>query len=203
MPVIDFYYDFVSPYSYMAATQVPDFAKRYAVKIEWLPMLLPQLMKLADNRPPATIPKKGLYLLRDLHRWAEYLDVPFKMQNPPFFDARPALMAAQALGGNDRERFSLTVFNALWSGVMKPDHDSWLRQILAAAGLPEAWAVPKGQDVLMAQLRENTRAAFQAGAFGAPSFVLRGAGKPRLFWGVDRMDFLGRAVDEALTGSFQ
>ncbi len=197
MPSIYFYYDFVSPFSYLAATQVPHFAHHHNVAVKWVPVLLPQLMKLANNTSPATVPKKGLYLLRDLRRWAEYLGVPFTMQKPPFFDARPALLAAQALHEKDRQIYSLTVFQALWARGARPDHDAWVSEIVIEYDLPAAWADPKDPARLMTELRENTETAFKAGAFGAPTFVLKGAGKPQLYWGVDRMDFLGRAVDKA------
>jgi len=138
---------------------------------------------------------KGLYLLRDLKRWAAYLDVPLVMQKPVFFDARPALIAAQALSGTDRETFSIAVFDTLWSRNIRPDHDGWVGEIMAQNDLPSPWATPDNPEQIMIKLRENTEAAYKAGAFGAPTFVLRGAGKPQLFWGVDRMDFLAQAID--------
>ncbi len=194
---VDFYYDFISPYSYLAATQVPDFGARNDVEIHWRPVLLPQLMQLAGNQSPATVRKKGLYLLRDLARWAELLGIPFKMQSPPFFDARPALCAAQALADDARASFSQAVFAALWSGSMAPDHAGWVAEILATSGLPVAWAHPADPDRCMSELYATTDTAHRAGAFGVPTFVLHGAGKPQLFWGVDRLDFLQRAIAAA------
>jgi len=49
----------------------------------------------------------------------------------------------------------------------------------------------------MAELLENTETAYKAGAFGAPAFILKGTGKPQLFWGVDRMDFLARTIEDS------
>lgn len=197
MPLtVDFYYDFVSPYSYLAVMRLDRVLDR-RVPVNWIPILLPQLIKLSGNVSPATIRTKALYLLRDLKRWARYLEVPFVMQRPAFFDARPALRAAQAREGADRERLSRAVFEALW-GAGRAPRGNWLEEILAARGLPADWAHPRHPEQLMAALEANTRAAFRSGAFGAPSFVLRGAGRPELFWGVDRMDFLARATERAL-----
>ncbi|MDQ6959949.1 MAG: DsbA family protein [Mariprofundaceae bacterium] len=70
--------------------------------------------------------------------------------------------------------------------------------MIQQTGLPDAWATPDNPEQHRAELRENTEIAYKAGGFGAPAFILRGTGKPQLFWGVDRMDFLARAVD-ALT----
>jgi 2-hydroxychromene-2-carboxylate isomerase len=117
------------------------------------------------------------------------------MQNPLFFDARPALCAAQALAGGERVTFSQAVFATLWSGGFKPDHPGWVEEIMERHGLPAAWARPKADTALMRQLLHSTETACRAGAFGAPTFVLHGAGRPQLFWGVDRMDFLARAIE--------
>jgi len=195
MPIVDFYYDFVSPYSYLACCRMPAFSREHSINVNWIPFLLPQLMQMSGNTPPTKVRNKGLYLLRELKRWAAYLDVPLVMQKPVFFDARPALIAAQALNGTDRERFSIAIFNALWSGNIKPDHDGWVENVMVQAGLPAVWANPVNPEQRISELRENTKNAYRAGAFGAPTFVLRGVGKPQLFWGVDRMNCLSRTIE--------
>jgi len=152
-------------------------------------------MRRSGNTSPAKVRNKGLYLLRDLKRQAAYLGVPLVMQKPVFFDARPALIAAQALNGVNRERFSVAVFNALWTGDIKPDHDGWVEDVMRQAALPAEWAAPDNPGQRMNELHENTEAAYKTGAFGAPTFILRSKGKPQLFWGVDRMDFLARTIE--------
>ncbi len=196
MPSIDFYYDFISPYSYLAATQVPALASRNGVEVSWIPVNLPSLIKRSGNTPPATIPKKAIYLLRDLKRWADYLQVPMKMIKPGAFDARPALNIASALEPSDRAEFSQAVFNTLWSGQVSVRQNDWLEQIFSLHKLPRQWLDLAGEKTSPA-LEKKTERALNAGAFGAPAFVLRGKGKPQLFWGVDRMDFLERAVQES------
>ncbi len=194
---IDFYYDFVSPFSYLAACRVPEFTNQHEIDIHWKPFLLPQLIKMSGNTPPSSVRRKALYLYHDLNRWAEHLDVPFKMQNPSFFDARPALLGAQALDADDRITFSLAVFKDLWSGNIQPDHPQWLDKIMADHKLPIGWASPTHPEPLMDALKDNTTTAYRLGAFGAPSFFFHHGEKPELYWGVDRMDFLGRAIDKA------
>jgi len=193
MPVIDFYYDFISAYSYLAVTQLPAFLQRNPVAINWIPVNLPSLVKRSGNIPPGTIPKKAMYLLRDLKRWAAYLDVPLKMITPGAFDARPALNIASALEPHDRAGFSRTVFDALWSGQVNVKQDDWLQRIFAVRELPHEWLALAGEKTSPA-LEAQTEAALKAGAFGAPTFLLHGEGKPQMFWGVDRMDFLERAI---------
>jgi len=188
-PVIDFYFDFVSPYSYLAATRLEEFSRRYDVIFEWLPVNLPKLIGWSGNTPPAKIRNKALYSLRDLKRWAGYLDVPFVMHRPGSFDSRPAMRAALALQGKQRARFSMAVFDAIWSGAVDPKQDGWLQQVVVLHKLPPAWL--SGQ---VDRLNELTRQALKAGAFGAPTFFLhRKQGRPEMFFGLDHMDFLARA----------
>lgn len=193
MQQIDFYYDFVSPYSYLAVTQLPDFAKRNLVDIHWIPVNLPSLITRSGNIPPSTIPQKAMYLLRDLKRWSDYLDVPLKMIMPGSFDARPALNIASSLEAVDRVRFSRVVFDMLWRGEVSTKEEGWLQQVFQKGNLPDAWLNLKGEKTSPA-LEAQTESALNAGAFGAPIFILHGKGRPQLFWGIDRLDFLERAV---------
>ena len=186
---IDFYFDFISPYSYLAAIQLPAFARRHQIEISWLPVNLPRLIKLSGNVPPATIRNKALYSLRDLKRWAAYLDVPLVMIRPGSFDSRPALRLAGALPEAERQRFCLAVFASLWSGDVDSGDPDWLAQILRRQALPAEWLAFENE-----AFEANTHAALKAGAFGVPSFVLhQESGRNELFFGVDHMDFLVRA----------
>jgi len=188
---IDFYFDFISPYSYLAATQIPAFAEKHAVEVNWLPLNLPRLMSLSGNVSPATIKNKAIYSLRDLKRWASCLEVPFKMIRPGTFDSRPALRIAGALHGSDRATFCLAVFESIWSGAVDPTAGDWLEQVVSLKGLPDEWLQLQNED-----FEPNTHTALKAGAFGVPSFVLKkDRGRPELFFGVDHMDFLSRACD--------
>jgi len=189
---IDFYFDFISPYSYLAAVQIEGFGRTHKAHFRWIPVNLPKLIKLSGNVPPATIHNKAIYSLRDLKRWAGYLDVPFRMIRPGTFDSRPAMRIAAALEGEEKARFSLAVFKALWSGEVNPLEENWIDDLFKLTQLPEAWRL-LSNDVLT----ENTEQALKAGAFGVPTFFLHGSGKPEMFFGVDHMDFMARACHES------
>ncbi len=194
MKHIDFYFDFISPYSYLAAVQLAEFSKKYEVSFTWLPVNLPKLIHESGNVGPATIKNKGIYSLRDLKRWAAYLHVPFKMIRPGSFDSRPALSIAGALEGEDRVHFCLAVFEALWSGDIDPRKDDWLEQVFAAKQLPQAWL-----DLTSNAFELQVKTAIQAGLFGVPTFIVHGEGRPEMFFGVDHMDFLARACQSTGT----
>ena len=191
MKRVDFYFDFISPYSYLAATQLKRFSERYQIEFEWIPVNLPKLIKLSGNKPPGMIKNKALYSLRDLKRWSNYLQVPFKMIRPGTFDSRPALRLAAALNGNDRAAFSAGLFNSLWSGRIDPTEEGWIARVIKDNDFPESWEL-----ISLDLLNEHTEQAVKAGAFGVPTFILHGKGRAEMFFGIDHMDFLARACQE-------
>ena len=78
---VEFYFDFSSPYSYLAATQLPDLAARTGAKIEYRPFVLMAVFKATTNDRPAKVPAKGTYMLKDIERWAEFYGVRFKFSS--------------------------------------------------------------------------------------------------------------------------
>jgi len=189
---VDFYFDFISPYSYLAATQLGRFSETCQVEFDWIPLNLPKLIKLSGNTPPGMIKNKALYSLRDLKRWANYLQVPFKMIRPGTFDSRPALRLAAALNGNERITFCTGLFDSLWSGRIDPTEDGWIDRVVEDNHFPEAW-----KTISLDVLDEYTEQALKAGAFGVPTFILHNTGRAEMFFGIDHMDFLARACQKS------
>ncbi|EAU53447.1 2-hydroxychromene-2-carboxylate isomerase [Mariprofundus ferrooxydans] len=190
--IIDFYFDFISPYSYLASTRMPLFEQAHAVRVNWLPVNLPKLIELSGNTPPGMIRNKALYSLRDLKRWAAYLNLPFKMIKPGTFDSRPAMRIAMALEGEERALFSQAVFSSIWSGEIDPRAEGWLKQVVTAHRLPADWLALASD-----KLDDNTETALKDGAFGVPTFILHSGRRSEIFFGIDHMDFLARACKEA------
>ena len=184
-----FYFDFISPYSYLAVTQMQAFAIEHQVLFDWQPVNLPKLIQLSGNVPPASSKNKALYLLHDLKRWASYLDVPLKILRPGSFDSRDALRMALSLQGEQRAQWCCDLFQAIWSGEINPKQEHWLAEFQS-----------KQTDMApMQALQQSTEQALQAGAFGAPTFVLKPRvgtkEKAQMFFGIDRMNFLAQACD--------
>ena len=80
---IDFYFDFGSPTAYLAFTQLQLIEKRSGANLVFHPILLGGIFKATGNSPPAAIPAKGKYMMRDLQRYAEKYQVPYERN--PFF----------------------------------------------------------------------------------------------------------------------
>ncbi len=76
---IDFYFDMMSPFSYLAHTQLPELARKYGLSVNYLPMDIPQAKIAAGNYGPSNrdVPAKIKIMLADLKRWAAHYDVPF------------------------------------------------------------------------------------------------------------------------------
>lgn len=76
---VDFFWDCVSPYTYLAATQIDALAQSTGADIRWRPFLLGGVFQATGNQPPAVLPPRGRYLMQDVQRWASHYDVPLKM----------------------------------------------------------------------------------------------------------------------------
>ena len=197
-PYIEFCFDFISPYAYLASTQMPALSERLAIPVLWQPVNLPRLIKLSGNTPPAKVRNKARYLMRDLKLWSQHLEVPFHLIKPGDFDSRPALAACQGLDKRDREILSTAIFKALWADSINYLEEDWLERVLTAAGLPSEWTFSDTYSQQMDEVNSKTTAIHKDGAFGVPTFFLRGAGRTQMFWGIDRLDFLVKATEKAL-----
>lgn len=191
----EFYFDFSSPYSYLASTQLPELVKRSGAKVEYRPFVLAAVFKATSNDMPAKVPAKGQYMLKDLERWAEFYGVRFKFTS--HFPANTIKAMRLVLVADEQGKAESLVqglFRALWA----EDRDLNDRIVLAdcaeKAGLdPEAALAAIEAQPIKDRLRANTDAAIAKGAFGAPTFVVG----DELFFGNDRMDFVERALKSA------
>jgi 2-hydroxychromene-2-carboxylate isomerase len=94
-PSIEFFFDIVSPYSYMASLQIDAIGERTGLEVQWRPFLLGGVFKATGNAMPAQVPARGDYLRRDLQRWAKRLDIAFVF--PDFFPCN-SLVPMRAFG---------------------------------------------------------------------------------------------------------
>ena len=120
-PMLEFFFDYGSPFSYLADTQLPGVAKRSGAAVVYRPMLLGAVLKATGNASPMTVPAKGRYMIRDLQRWTKRYGVPF--QSSPFSFVSNTLrimrgaVASQRLGSFDR--YHGAVFAAAWGEPKK------------------------------------------------------------------------------------
>jgi 2-hydroxychromene-2-carboxylate isomerase len=187
-PVLDFYFEFASTYSYPAAMRVAALAQAAGVTLRWRPFLLGPIFQAQGlNTSPFNLhPAKGRYMWRDVARICARLDLPLRRPDP---FPQPTLLAARlAHVGLDEgwgEAFCRAVYAAEFGEGRAIGEAAVLHELLQGLGVaPEAALARAGADDIKARLRTVTAEAERAGVFGAPSFV---ASDGELFWGQDRM----------------
>ncbi len=188
-PVLDFWFDFASTYSYLSAMRIGPLAEAAGVSVRWRPFLLgPIFQAQGHNGSPFTQnPVKGKYMWRDMERRCQLHGLPLKRPAP--FPQNSLTAARLALAGRDAgwtERFSTACF-ALQFGEGKPIQDeAVLAEALRKADVDpqSAFSVAKSEEV-KSRLRAETEMAKSISIFGAPSFV---TADKELFWGDDRLN---------------
>jgi 2-hydroxychromene-2-carboxylate isomerase len=189
---IDFYFEFASPYGYLASTQIDDIGARYGREVVWHPIMLGAAFKQTGARPLMQTPLKGAYLQHDVPRFARLLGVPFKA--PPVMPAN-SLAASRAfvwLAAGDAvlaKRLAKGVFHAHWGEGRDISTADQVAQVANRLGIDgdavlQAVADQRIKDLL----KEQTEAAIERGVYGSPFIFVDG--EP--FWGADRLNQVER-----------
>ncbi|RMD62233.1 MAG: 2-hydroxychromene-2-carboxylate isomerase [Alphaproteobacteria bacterium] len=192
---IEFYFDFSSPYGYLAAQRIDEVAAEHGRTVAWKPFLLGVAFKTTGQSPLLDIPIKGDYARRDLARSARLFDIPFTLPKPFPFMSVAACRAVYWLEERDPEA-ARDLCKALYSAAFGDGRS------IAEPGQVAAVAAGLGHDegdVLAAvqnprvkdRLRSEVDAAIKKGVFGSPFFIVDG--EP--FWGYDRLEDLGLWLD--------
>ncbi len=189
---LHFFYDVVCPYAYLASTQVERVAARRGVAVAWRPVLLGGLFRAvgAPDSPAAAMsaPRARLNLL-DLHRQAEALGVPLRF---PAAHPRRTVSAMRLIAGApaaQRPALTHALFRAYWVDGEDVADRAVLERIARALEVDPAVMDEKQT------LFERTAEAAARGAFGVPAFAVDG--QDRLWWGVDRLPLVERALPPA------
>ncbi len=132
---IEFFFDFGSPTTYLAWTQLLRIAAAHGASIAWRPMLLGGVFKATGNHSPIEVPAKGRYTLHDLARYAKRYGVPLAF-NPAFpINTLTLMRGAQGyLGGEGFQPYLKAVFEALWVRQQNLGKPEVVAQVLAEAG---------------------------------------------------------------------
>lgn len=201
MPTIDFWYEFASPYSALAAFRIEREAEAAGVSVAWRPFLLGPIFASQGwtGSPFNAFPTKGAHMWRDLARHGEALGVRFGRPDPfpqnGLLAARIALVAREAGWCAD---FTRAVYRAEFSDLEPISDRSVMAAIISASGRdPEPVLSSAESGDNKQRLRAATNEAIGRGLFGAPSFTTSDG---ELFWGNDR---LAEALHWARHGSLK
>jgi 2-hydroxychromene-2-carboxylate isomerase len=186
---VAFHFDYRSPYSYLALTQIGD------LELTLHPFDVIDVMKRVGNSPTTIICKaKGEYAGKDLARWTQRYGVPFS-RNPHMreIDGRRLVRVTLAIpDGPERRKAVVALFHAMWVDNVAFASPTEVAAILEAAGVAGAAALADQMDSaeMEAALEAANAAAAERGVFGSPSFFVG----DELFFGNDRLDFLREAL---------
>lgn len=192
---LKFLFDFGSPNAYLSHKVLPGIESRIAAKFEYVPVLLGGLFKLSNNRSPAEafadIPNKRAYDALEVRRFVARHGLA-KFRANPHFPVNTLKIMRGAVAAQDLGCFMPyveAVFAAMWEQALNMDDPATIAAVLKAAGLDAQALFDQSQDpAVKARLLANTQAAYDAGAFGSPSFLVG----DELFFGKDRL----REVEE-------
>jgi 2-hydroxychromene-2-carboxylate isomerase len=189
---IHFYFDFSSPYGYLAAQKIEALAGKYGRAVNWRPLLLGVAFKATGMAPLPQIPLKGEYSKRDFDRSARFHGVAFKLPTPFPISTVAAARAYYWLAGRDEAKavaLAKALFKAYFvEGLDISGADNVVK--VAASLHMDAEALRAGMNDAATKERTKTEvdAAIGKGVFGSPYIVVDG--EP--FWGMDRFDQLER-----------
>lgn len=191
MKEIDFYFDFASPYAFLAARKLPELALRLGRKINWTPFLIGAVYK-EHGGAPLSHPLKADYVFRDVFRRGKLDGVA--MTKPANFPAHP-VPPSRVTYWIDREApekttdFVLAAFDAFWTqGTDTSDAQASIN-IAASLGFDAATVAQGTQDAdIKDHLRYVTEGALKRGVFGSPFIIV----DDEPFWGGDRFDDIAR-----------
>lgn len=190
MSAIDFYFDFTSPYAYMAHYRLPALADKYHCTINYKPIDLKAVKLACGNTGPATveIPLKLRYVMADLMRWVKRYNAPFKVGRESKFESEKAnkgtFFAAER--GQARDYVIL-----LWRATYGEGGSMGSDELLADVARKLAWSPDEFLGFVQSQEAEEMykkmgEEAHGRGVFGVPTMIVG----EEMWWGNDRLDFL-------------
>ena len=189
---LEFYFDYGSPYSYLADTQVEAIAKRTGAALVRKPMLLGGVFKATGNASPMTVALKSKWSAFDMPMWARHYGVPFN-RNPHFPVNTLALMRGAAAAQIDGlfERYHPAMYKAMWIDGRNLNDINEVAAVLTKAGLDAQKFGQRIQDQdVKDRLKATTDDAVGRGVFGAPTMFVENM----MFFGNDRLPFVEMAL---------
>lgn len=178
MARIDWYFDFVSPYSYLALHRLPKLPA--GVSLVYRPVLFAGLLSHWGQKGPAEVQSKRRWTYRWCTWWAGQLGIPFRFPATHPFNPLQHLRLAIACGS--KPPAIRRIFDDLWTTGQDAADPERVSGLCSELGVDPAML---GSSEVKNALRRNTEEATAQGVFGVPTLLIDG----ELFWGADAIDF--------------
>ena len=184
----DFYFDFISPYSFLAHKEIRKIETKAGIKINYKPVLLGGLHNLHGIKAPAFIPAKAKHMIRDCKLIAERNSVKFKFNS--YFPIKSLnLMRGVLVAEEDniKNYYIDNIFNTVWQDGLNMNDEIIVQKVLKNLNVnPKTFSLRSLSSLIKDSLRKKTNEAYEKGIFGAPTFVSNN----KIFWGQDRIEFV-------------
>ena len=188
----EFYFDFASPYAYLAHKEIRKIEKENSIEIIYKPILLGGLLKKTGIKANIDIPIKAKYMIKDCKLWAKKYKTEFKFND--FFPIITLnLMRAAIVAEKNKisKRFIDKIFDSIWAEGLDLNNREVVEKIFKILKIDSKDFLTKTyNESIKEELKKRTDEAIEKGIFGTPSFVVN----KKMFWGQDRLEF---AVNEA------
>jgi 2-hydroxychromene-2-carboxylate isomerase len=187
---VDFYFEFSSPYGYIASRLAEDLEQRIARPLRWRPILLGPIFKLTGQAPLTQLPMKGPYAQKDFSRTARLHKLPYR--HPDAFPIGTVAACRAFYWMHDRDPAAARALaKALYRAYFEENRDigsaPGVIEVAREAGFdPAALSAALEDPAVKERVKREEDAAIAAGVFGSPFFIVDG--EP--FWGVDRIPML-------------
>ena len=187
---IDFYFDFISPYSFLAYKRIKTFEKKNNLQISFKPILLGGLHKLGEITPPAFNERKMKNMKNDCDLIAKKNQIEFKWNEKFPINSLNLMRGYLVVNENIKQKFFETCFDAYWKNNIDISNKEKVDEILDICKIDKNIFFEKINNLeIKEKLKKLTSSAFEKDVFGAPTFIVN----DKIFWGQDRLDY---AIDE-------
>ena len=184
---LEFYFDFVSPYSYLAYQEIKKIEKKESTRMKYKPILLGGLHNLHGIKAPAFVPAKAKFMIRDCKMIAEKNKVKFKFNS--YFPIRTLnLMRGVLIAQEDdiQDFYINKIFDSIWRDGLNMNDQIIVEKVVKNMDInPKTFFLRASGQSIKTLLKNKTDEAYGKGVFGAPTFYINN----KIFWGQDRLEF--------------
>lgn len=185
---VEFFFDFASPYGYLASERIESIASRHGRSVLWRPFLVGAVMKVSERKPLVSIPLIGDYAVHDIECFSRYWNIPLAIPSHWPIATVAACRAFYLVARTDQAA-AIQLAQALYRAYFCDDRDVSVPEtvvaIAAEAGLDPAHLVEgiQSEDIKQAVRAVNDE-ALKRGVFGSPFIIV----DSEAFWGADRLE---------------
>jgi len=190
---VDFYFDIISPYSYIAHKKIQKIKKKHIITFNYKPVLLGGLHNLAGISAPAFNKYKMKNMQSDCQLVAEKNNIFFKWNLKFPINSLSIMRGYLTINENQKEEYLNIFFDAYWKDNLDLSSESELSKLLKILNIDSEIFFEKIKyQSIKDNLKELTSDAFKKEVFGAPTFIVN----KKIFWGQDRLEYALEELSE-------